>query len=265
MLRLLIIGQYGTPIFEVGERLSQFHDLPFFSIEPVQEIEENYWTDDIPENTLDTGDMTSGSERQQMQRDPASLMLEKTLDDQAVVSVDQLYNLTDEEISQILKFNQAIVTCQIPDIRLVNWATDIIHLKSDIKEVVEWFGKRLHCSSCQAVYHLDERPPLEVTICDRCGSDLIRKDEDNPELVRRELYGWQGAFIKFINKSKEREIYQAYNLSKYKQLEELISDINLKYRGKISKRNWYEDLISSISDLKPGKGNVEIDLNVMSK
>jgi adenylate kinase len=57
-------------------------------------------------------------------------------------------------------------------------------------EIVDRLGGRRVCPSCKAVYHLTRQPPQKPGICDACGAQLIRRDDDKPEtiLVRMKAY-----------------------------------------------------------------------------
>jgi len=58
------------------------------------------------------------------------------------------------------------------------------------EEIVERLGGRRVCPSCKAVYHLARQPPQKPGVCDLCGAELIRRDDDKPEtiLVRMKAY-----------------------------------------------------------------------------
>jgi adenylate kinase len=47
-------------------------------------------------------------------------------------------------------------------------------------------GRRV-CRNCGANYHVDFDPPEEEGICDECGGDLHRRDDDRPEAIRTRL------------------------------------------------------------------------------
>ena len=44
-------------------------------------------------------------------------------------------------------------------------------------------GRRV-CSRCGAVYNVHFDPPEEAGVCDRCGGELVRREDDRPEVVR---------------------------------------------------------------------------------
>lgn len=49
-------------------------------------------------------------------------------------------------------------------------------------------GRRV-CRECQAMYHLEFNPPVgDPTRCDKCGGELYRRADDEPETVRNRLF-----------------------------------------------------------------------------
>jgi adenylate kinase len=56
------------------------------------------------------------------------------------------------------------------------------------EEVMRRLTARRSCRSCGAVYHLVFKPPSVEGVCDVCGGELYRRDDDNPETVRNRLY-----------------------------------------------------------------------------
>ncbi len=50
-------------------------------------------------------------------------------------------------------------------------------------------GRRI-CGNCDAQYHETFKLPLNSDVCDKCGSELYRRDDDNPEtvLVRLQVF-----------------------------------------------------------------------------
>ena len=47
-------------------------------------------------------------------------------------------------------------------------------------------GRRV-CGKCGASYHITANPPKTEGICNACGSELVIRDDDKPETVRRRL------------------------------------------------------------------------------
>ena len=47
-------------------------------------------------------------------------------------------------------------------------------------------GRRM-CSGCGLSYHVEHKKPLKENICDKCGSSLYIRSDDNPETVKDRL------------------------------------------------------------------------------
>ena len=47
-------------------------------------------------------------------------------------------------------------------------------------------GRRA-CLKCGATYHIEHIPPKQDGICDKCGSELVLRDDDKPETVQKRL------------------------------------------------------------------------------
>ena len=56
-------------------------------------------------------------------------------------------------------------------------------------EIIRRVVNRLICSnkSCGAIYNKETKPPKQEGICDICGSELKRRDDDNKETVTKRL------------------------------------------------------------------------------
>lgn len=63
----------------------------------------------------------------------------------------------------------------------------------DPEAIVRRIGGRRTCSQCKAVYHLTSRPPSRDGICDRCGGELMLRDDDRPETVRVRMRAYHEA------------------------------------------------------------------------
>ena len=48
-------------------------------------------------------------------------------------------------------------------------------------------GRRV-CRDCQAMYHVEFTPPKVEGKCDKCGGELYRRADDEPETVRNRLF-----------------------------------------------------------------------------
>ena len=55
------------------------------------------------------------------------------------------------------------------------------------ENIVRRMSGRRACVTCGATYHIEHVPPKQEGICDRCGSNLILRDDDKPETVLNRL------------------------------------------------------------------------------
>ena len=55
------------------------------------------------------------------------------------------------------------------------------------QNIIERMGGRRACVSCGATYHIVNIPPKKEGTCDKCGAQLILRDDDKPETVRKRL------------------------------------------------------------------------------
>ena len=68
--------------------------------------------------------------------------------------------------------------------------TDVIHIDISDDEAMRRLSGRRVCSrkKCEAVYHVEFHPPKkDAGKCDRCGSDLIQREDDTPETIKHRL------------------------------------------------------------------------------
>jgi adenylate kinase len=46
---------------------------------------------------------------------------------------------------------------------------------------------RLVCRQCSSIYNRDISPPLHGNVCDKCGGEVYRRVDDEPDVVRKRL------------------------------------------------------------------------------
>ena len=55
------------------------------------------------------------------------------------------------------------------------------------ENIVKRMSGRRACVTCGATYHIEHVPPKKEGICDKCGSELVLRDDDKPETVLNRL------------------------------------------------------------------------------
>ena len=55
------------------------------------------------------------------------------------------------------------------------------------ENIINRMGGRRACLACGATYHIEHIPPKVEGICDKCGQELVLRDDDKPETVKNRL------------------------------------------------------------------------------
>ena len=63
----------------------------------------------------------------------------------------------------------------------------VIDLDVAEEVVLERLASRRTCPKCEAIYHLVSKPPKTAGICDVCGTALVQRNDDTPEVIRDRL------------------------------------------------------------------------------
>jgi len=63
----------------------------------------------------------------------------------------------------------------------------VIEIDVPREVLIERLAGRRVCVNGDAVYHIETSPPKVEGICDKCGGELIQRDDDKPEAITRRL------------------------------------------------------------------------------
>jgi adenylate kinase len=63
----------------------------------------------------------------------------------------------------------------------------VLELIVDNEEVIRRLSGRRTCRGCGRIWHVEFDPPSREGVCDRCGSELFQREDDNPEAIARRL------------------------------------------------------------------------------
>ncbi len=89
------------------------------------------------------------------------------------------------------------------------------------EESIERISGRMVCPKCGAVYHVRYRPPRVPGRCDVCGSPLVRREDDRPEIVAErydvymrnmepiiKFYRKQGVYVRIDGHGGIKEVWE---------------------------------------------------------
>jgi len=83
----------------------------------------------------------------------------------------------------------------------LNGAFDI---EASDETIVERLSGRRSCGKCGKIYHLKNIQPKEEGKCDGCGSDLVQRNDDKPEVVKTRLETYKEKTAPLVKYYKEK-------------------------------------------------------------
>ena len=69
----------------------------------------------------------------------------------------------------------------------------VLSLEVDQNDLMERLCGRRTCTGCGAMYHVKFNPPKAAGKCDKCGTDLIQRDDDKEETIKNRLGNYNKA------------------------------------------------------------------------
>ncbi|MDP2897341.1 MAG: adenylate kinase [bacterium] len=74
-----------------------------------------------------------------------------------------------------------------------------IYLKTSREVIVQRLSGRRVCPKCGATYHVRNIPPKVQGVCDRCGSELAQREDDQEQAIVRRLVEYEKQTADVIN------------------------------------------------------------------
>jgi adenylate kinase len=171
-VQLIFIGPPGSGKGTQAKRLAATHGVPHIS----------------------TGDMLREaiSEGTELGRQAAPIMAEGKLvsDDLMIGIIKDRLAKSDAGAGFILDgFPRTLVQAEKLDNIVGNGGEPLRVLQLLVPDdaIVRRITLRRTCSSCGAIYHLENNPPANDAVCDRCGAEVIARPDDTEEAVRKRL------------------------------------------------------------------------------
>lgn len=90
-----------------------------------------------------------------------------------------------------------------------------VNLSLSDDEIVDRISKRRSCPNvdCREIYNLEFRKPKRENICDKCGSELIIREDDNEVTVRKRLENYHNISENLIDFYKHKDILYTVKLN----------------------------------------------------
>jgi len=99
----------------------------------------------------------------------------------------------------------------------------LINIPREVSEIRILY--RRQCPKCGATYNLKTKPPKKDNICDYCGSRLIQRNDDKPEVLEKRWSEYINKTLKVINHYKMQGLVVEINgdqsiMDEYKEFKE---------------------------------------------
>ncbi|MCB0211008.1 MAG: adenylate kinase [Anaerolineae bacterium] len=75
----------------------------------------------------------------------------------------------------------------------------ILYINVSDAEIVKRLSGRVTCQDCQTPFHTMYNPPAKEGVCDHCGGQLRRRDDDEPDTIRARLRTYYGQTAPLIS------------------------------------------------------------------
>ena len=144
---------------------------------------------------LSTGEMLRA---EAAKKTPEGLALKEVLDKGGFATDEMIITMVSKRIDEDDCKNGFILDGfprTIPQAEALTAALDHINQKMDFaidvdvpdENIVNRMSGRRACLNCGATYHIVSIPTKVEGICDRCGSEVVLREDDKPETVQKRL------------------------------------------------------------------------------
>ncbi len=98
----------------------------------------------------------------------------------------------------------------------------VINFVASEKTIIERVSGRRICPKCKIIYHIKNLPPKKDDICDKCGSHLYQRKDDELKTVKKRLVIYEEKTKPLIDYYKKKNLIQFVDTEK--PLSEIFED-----------------------------------------
>lgn len=173
-MRIVLLGPPGAGKGTQARRLAESSGMKHLSTGDIlrAEVAAGSELGLLAKSFMDKGDLVPDSN--------IIAMIQKYIDDPAGVLLDGF----PRTVVQAESLDESLEKAGIP-------IDKVVHLSVDTDELVKRLAGRAVCKSCQTPYNLDSDPPAKAGICDKCGGEVVVRDDDKPEAVQNRMKVYQ--------------------------------------------------------------------------
>ena len=85
----------------------------------------------------------------------------------------------------------------------------VIGMEVDRKELTRRLSGRRTCRKCSASYHVIFNPPMNIGMCDACGSEIYQRDDDKDETIEARLKVYEDETLPLVEFYSKKGLYRA--------------------------------------------------------
>lgn len=85
----------------------------------------------------------------------------------------------------------------------------VIGIEVGRKELVRRLSGRRVCRKCGASYHTIFNPPVNIGMCDKCGSEIYQRDDDKEETIEARLKVYEQETFPLVEYYSKKGLYRA--------------------------------------------------------
>lgn len=91
----------------------------------------------------------------------------------------------------------------------------VVYLDVEDQVILDRILKRRICSNqkCREIYNLDFKKPKIENICDKCGSNLVQRKDDNEEVFKQRLEVYRATSPEIIDYYKSQGVLCSYEIT----------------------------------------------------
>ena len=86
-----------------------------------------------------------------------------------------------------------------------------IHIRVPLERLIDRMTGRRVCREAGHVYHLAHNPPKQAGVCDLDGSELVQREDDQPETVRKRVQVYEKLTAPLIEFYRGRGVLEEVN------------------------------------------------------
>jgi len=108
----------------------------------------------------------------------------------------------------------------------------VFYFETSKNTIIERLSDRRVCTKCGAIYNLNYNPPKIKDKCDKCGGELIQRDDDKEETILKRLEVFNDETLPLVDTYQKQNILTTINANqdlddRFKEVEARLKELGL--------------------------------------